>query len=251
MRHRLIRAFAINFKLPLILIAVFLISGFSSAGKPEFIKAKVIARIKIPKWYHEGLYSDGKNIWVNNGRNGKTWVIDISNGSVLKELTPPGTFTEAITARDKDTLFVTDWDSKKIYSARIIDSNIAAESEVSVAPAHPAGAVWTGQNLFLVTWTRSLTGTKFHIIKMDEKFNIISSASIKNIDEPAHLAWDGKNLWVSCWYKRRIYKMDADNLSILGYFRSPVNKTTGITWDGKYFWITGTNSDLYKMEVQN
>lgn len=251
MKRRFQAVFVTNFKILFGLIAVFLLCGFSSAGKPEVIKVKVIAKIEIPKWYHEGLYFDGKDIWVNNGKNGKTWVIDTSNGSVIKEIDPAGTFTEAMTAKDMDTLFVTDWDFKKIYTTRITDAEMSAESEVSVAPAHPTGIAWNGENLFVITWTRGLGGTKFNMLKMDDKFNIISSTPIKNIAEPAHLAWDGKNLWVSCWYSRRVYKLDADDFKILGYFRSPVKKTTGIAWDGKYLWLTGTYSNLYKMEIQH
>jgi sugar lactone lactonase YvrE len=65
------------------------------------------------------------------------------------------------------------------------------------------------------------------------------------------MAWDGKNIWVSSWYDGRIYKMDPDTMDILGYITSPVKKTTGIAFEGAFLWVTGTYSDLYKMELQN
>ncbi len=234
-----------------IIIAIFLLCGFSYSPKYKLIPAKVLTKVTIPKGYHEGLYFDGKNIWVNNGQKGKTWVIDTSSGKVTGEIDPAGTFTEAITSKGKDKYFVTDWDLKKIYTARIENKNMLAENEASLAPAHPTGAIWDGKNLFVITWTRSLAGTKYRLLKMDEKFNILKSDRIKKIHEPSQLAWDGKFLWISSWYNGRIYKVDAQTLEILGYFRSPVKKTTGIAWDGKYFWVTGTYGDLYKMEVQN
>lgn len=238
-------------KVSILATLVFVLYGFSDSKEFESIPAKVLEKISIPKWYHEGLYFDGTNIWVNNGQKGKTWVIDTSDGSIIRQIEPVGTFTESVTSRDKGVYFVTDWDTKKIYSARITDNRMIAETETSVAPAHPTGIAWTGANLFVITWTRTLTGTKFHLLKMDEKFNILSKSRIKNIAEPAHMAWDGKNLWIACWFSKQIYKLDAEAAKFLGYFRSPATRTTGIAWDGNYFWVTGTYSDLYKVEINN
>jgi hypothetical protein len=147
--------------------------------------------------------------------------------------------------------FVTDWDAKKVYISKIENNNMYALSEMSVEPAHPAGAAWNGSNLFVVTWTRSLAGTRFHLLKMDTDMNILSTAEIARILEPAHLAWDGKYMWISCWYSKRIYKVDIEKLEMLGYLKSPAEKTTGIAWAGKYLWVTGTHDNLYKMELQN
>ena len=230
---------------------VFGLSGFTMSKDYGEIKSKVVAKIKIPKWYHEGLYSAGKYIWVNNGEKGDTWVIDTDTGKVTRKIKPAGSFTEAITPKNEDTFFVTDWDAKKVYISNIEGDNMYALSERSVEPAHPAGAVWNGSNLFVVTWTRSLTGTKFHLLKMDAGMNILSTVEIVNITEPAHLAWDGKYMWISCWYSKRIYKIDIDKLEILGYLKSPAAKTTGIACTGKYLWVTGTYDNLYKMEFQN
>lgn len=211
----------------------------------------ISSRLEIPKGYHEGLYLEDGRIWVSNGRDGKTWVLDASNGSVLEEISPAGTFTEAITSKSEGVYIVSDWDLKEIYTARLKDGRMIPEKEISTAPAHPAGALWNGSNLFVLTWLRTLTGTKFHLLKMDSEFNILKKDAITNIQEPSQLAWDGNNLWISSWYNRRIYKIDADTLEILGYIRSPVKKTTGIAWDEKYLWVTGTFDDLYKLELQN
>lgn len=215
------------------------------------IKAKAITKIKIPKWYHEGLYLDGKDLWVNNGKMGDTWVVDTQTGKIIRKIKPVSTFTEGVAQKDKDTFFATDWDTKKVYISKLEGDNMCALSEKSVEPAHPAGVAWNGSNLFVVTWTRSMAGTRFHLIKMDADMNILSAAEIIKILEPAHLAWDGKYMWISCWYSRRIYKVDVENLEILGYLKSPAAKTTGIAWDGKYLWVTGTHDGLYKMELKN
>lgn len=235
----------------LIIIALSVLCIGLSPEKPKLIKTKVVNKVQIPTWYHEGLYFDGKDIWVSNGLKGKIWVVDTEKGKVKREIYPVGAFTEAITSAEKDVYIVSDWDSKKIYSARIDNDVMRAEKELTVEPAHPAGAAWNGKNLFLITWTRSLSGTKFRLLTMDGKFNILKSHDITEIQEPSQLAWDGKNLWVSSWYDNRVFKIDPDTLDVVGYFKSPVKKTTGIAWDGKHFWVTGTYSDLYKVELQN
>jgi len=221
------------------------------ARRDKLIAAKVTVRIEIPTWYHEGLYFDGKNIWVANGIKGKIWVVDLAAGKVIREINPAGTFTEAMTSTEKYPYILTDWDIKKIYTARLEDNIMSVEKEVSLEPAHPTGTVWNGKNLFVLSWTRSLTGTKFHLLKMDSDFNILKSYKIDKIQEPCQMAWDGRNLWVSSWFENRIYKIDVDTLDVLGYFKSPVKNTTGVAWDGAHLWVTGTYSDLYKIELQN
>jgi hypothetical protein len=69
------------------------------------------------------------------------------------------------------------------------------------------------------------------------------------MQEPCQLAWDGKYLWMSSWYDRRVYKVDVERMEAIGYFCSPVERTTGIAWDGKYLWLTATHGDLYKIEI--
>ena len=122
------------------------------------------------------------------------------------------------------------------------------ESSVSLAPAHPAGVIYNGSRLFVITWTHGM-GTKYDIIEMDEKMRTINTLVIKRIEEPAHMAWDGKNLWVTSWYSRMVYKVDIDTWEILGFFDSPVSQATGIVWDGKCLWLTGTRGALYQLEM--
>jgi sugar lactone lactonase YvrE len=222
-----------------------------AVAKDEEIPAKVITVKEIPTWYHEGLHFDGRNIWVANGLKGKIWIVDPESGKVLRDLVPPGTFTEAVTSGGKDLYVLTDWDAEKIYTARAEGGRMRIEKEVPLKNTHPAGIVSNGRNFFVITWTRSLAGTKFDVLKLDSGFNVIKSYRINDIQEPSQIAWDGRNLWISSWYDRRIYRMDPDTMGITGYIKSPVKKTTGIAWDGKTLWVTGTYSDLYKMELQN
>ena len=237
-------------KFATVITFVFLLCGFSSK-ESTLIQSKVVAKVGLPTWYHEGLSFDGKNIWVSNGLKGKAWVVDPDSGKIIREIDPAGTFTEAIISKEKDLYIVTDWDARKLYTARIENNAMFAQIEVSLEPAHPTGVVWSGKDLFLITWTRSLAGTKFALLKMNEKFNILKRNDINRIQEPCQITWDGKHLWISSWYDNRVYKIDADTLDVLGYFKPPVKKTTGITWDGNYLWVTGTYADLYKIELQN
>lgn len=215
----------------------------------KIMSVKVLGSVELPKWYHEGLFFDGKNIWVANGKNGKIWIVDPASGAFAPSIEPISVFTEAVTKISDDLFFVTDWEEGKLYEARIENNKMDVLAWASLKPAHPAGAVWTGDRLFMITWTRGLTGTKFELLDLTRDMKISGRISIKNIQEPTQLAWDGNNLWISSWYDPLVYKVDVKTWEILGVFRSPVNRTTGIAWDGKYMWLTGTYSDLYKLEI--
>lgn len=241
----------------LAILIIFPAFGFSSpvsdtlkkSKSYKIISVKVLGTIELPKWYHEGLSFDGRNIWVSNGKNGRIWLVDPDTGEFGPSIEPISVFTEAVTNISGDLFFVTDWEEKKLYEARIENSRMNILSWASLRPAHPAGAVWNGDRLFVITWTRSLTGTKFDLLDLTRQMKISGKISIKNIQEPAHLAWDGKNLWITSWYDPLVYKVDVDTWEIVGAFRSPIERTTGIVWDGECFWLTGTYSDLYKLEV--
>ena len=79
------------------------------------LDAKVIKKIEIPKGYHEGLFLEGKNIWVANGQDIATWVIDLNTGDMIKEIKAVGPFTEGIISAGEGKYWVTDWDDEKLY----------------------------------------------------------------------------------------------------------------------------------------
>ncbi|MCX5686579.1 MAG: YbhB/YbcL family Raf kinase inhibitor-like protein [Candidatus Omnitrophica bacterium] len=215
----------------------------------EKIEVKVIKTIPLPRWYHEGLFYDGNNIWVCNGQKGKIWVVDPVKGSVVSEITPVAAFTEGIARSADGRYFVTDWVEKKLYRVKIDNGKMAPQSDISFEPAHPAGVAFAGKRLFVITWQRGL-GTKFNILEVDDAMFIVEKIRINDIQEPCQMAWDGHNLWITSWFYRCVYKVDMDRLKIVGQFSSPVAKATGIAWDGKYLWMTGTYADLYQLEVQ-
>ena len=244
----------------LVLVVSFLVLGPSlifSSTQPEALKrspsykaiaVKILETIRLPKYYHEGLFCDGNAIWVSNGENGKIWVVDRASGKAISDIVPIAHFTEAVSRISDNRFFVTDWDEEKIYNASLDKKRFNPETWVSVKPAHPAGVMWNNNRLYVITWTRGM-GTRFDLLELDGGMKLLKTIAIKNIQEPAHLAWDGKNLWITSWYDPLVYKVDVNKWEILGAFRSPVSKTTGIAWDGKYLWLTGTYSDLYKVEV--
>lgn len=213
------------------------------------IPVKVVKRVKLPKSYHEGLFYEDGRIWVVNGKGGDIWKIDPETGSIVASFKPIGTFAEDIVPAGDGTYWYTDWDTKKLYRVKMSDSGMRSEYDITLDPSHPTGAAWTGEKLYLITWTRSVTGTKYHLLQLNKNEKMFRKMQIKRIHEPAHLAWDGKNLWITSWFSQIVYKVDVTNFKVVGSFRSPAPETTGITWDGKYFWITGTNADLYQVQV--
>lgn len=218
------------------------------AKEYKAIPVKVTKRIHIPKWYHEGLFFDGKNIWVANGKNGKIWVVEPESGKTIGTIDPVGEFTEAVTGGPGERLFVTDWDDKVLYKVHIEGSRMVKESEIPLGPAYPAGVVWNGTHFFVIVWERGIW-TKFYILKLDGDGKVIDKIQIKGIQEPAHAAWDGTHLWITSWYSKMVYKIDMSSYEIVGAFPAPVSKATGIAWDGRCFWVTGTDGDLYQLEV--
>ncbi len=244
----------------IIFAAIFVLSGISSAcshqntetlkksATYETIQVKVVKTIPLPKGWHEGLCLNERYLWVINGEGGKIWAVDKESGEVSSTITPVAGFTESVSKTPDGRFLIPDWDEKRLYKASLDKERLVPESWVSVSPSHPAGAVWTGDRLFMITWMRGM-GTKFDLLELGEKMNLLSAVSIQAIEEPAQLAWDGEYLWISSWYDQLVYKVDTKRWEILGSFRSPVSKATGIAWDGKYLWLTGTYSDLYKMEI--
>ena len=213
------------------------------------IPVKVVKKISLPKGYHEGLFYNDSEIWVSNGKGGNTWIMDVSTGDMKGEIESIGSFTEGIARADNGTFWVTEWEDKKLLRVKIKDNKMALEYDISLDPAHPAGLVWTGKNLYVITWTRGLSGTKYHLMQLGDGERMFRKMQIKGINEPAHMAWDGKNLWITSWYGGRVYKVDINNFKVMGSFRSPAKDTTGIAWDGERFWITGTYDDLYVVEI--
>ena len=212
-----------------------------------FLRSRVIRKIDLPRGYHEGLFLDGKDIWVANGEGGNIWVVDLETGRVKREITPVAGFTEGVAASNGN-IVATDWYEKKLYRVTIEGDCMVAHESVSFSPAYPAGVAWDGSDLFVIAWTRGF-GTRFELLRMDEGLKVLERMDIQRIQEPAHIAWDGQSLWVTSWYNQRVYRIDKKSWEITGYFRSPVPRTTGIAWDGKRFWLTGTYGDLYQIEL--
>ena len=246
-------------KLTLILLTITSLSAspLAFAEDPDIKKARgfeknipirVIRKIVLPTAYHEGLFYDGRHIWVANGQGGNTWIVDPESGSIVSEIEPVGSFTEGIAEAGENKLWVTDWEDKKLYKVTISKTYMVKESEVSFDPAHLTGIIRAGSDVYMITWERGL-GTKYYLLQIDADGNVLKRMRIKTMHEPAHMAWDGKHIWITSWYDSRVYKLDPKTFTFLAYFKAPIPKATGITWDGKHLWITGTYQQLYQVEV--
>lgn len=213
------------------------------------IPVEVLKTVLLPRGgYHEGLLFDGENIWVNNGRNINTWVIDPETGDMVREIIPPGTFTEGITRADDHRYWVTDWDERKLYRVTIEQDKMISDLEVSMAPARPTGVVWTGEDLYVMTWTGTVQ-KRYHLLRLDPEGRVLERMRMRGMPEPSQLTWDSKHLWITSWENQRVYKVDPAARRVLGHFISPAKRSTGIVWDGEHFWITGTYDRLYKINV--
>jgi len=212
------------------------------------VKIRIVETVKLPAGYHEGIFMKDGRMLVNNGEGGMTWIVDTGTGDVTGEITPVATFTEGMTIDKNGRYWVTDWDTKKLYRVHLDDHRMVPELEVSLAPAHPTGVIWNGNMLYVLTWTRGI-GTDYHLLEIDLDGRIHKKIKVRRIHEPSQLAWDGDFLWVSSWYSQRIYRIDIEKMGVTGHIKSPVDDTTGILWDNGYLWVTGTKSDLYKVEL--
>jgi len=213
------------------------------------IPIQIVKKIVLPKGYHEGISFYKDRVWVSNGKGQNTWVINPETGDVESEIKSAGKFTEAI-ARAADGLYwITDWEDRTIYRAKLFEDQMEIKSSIPIQDARPAGIVRADGAMYAITWDRGL-GTKYYLLKFDKEGNISARITIKRIHEPAHLAWDGNALWITSWYSGIVYKINIDSLEVEGSFKSPAGETTGIAWDGEHFWITGTNADLYKVKIE-
>ncbi len=246
-------------KLTLMLLtaASLAITPFAHAKEPAITKGRgfkknmpirVIRKIVLPTAYHEDLFYDGEYIWVANGQGGDTWIVDPESGSIVSRIEPVGSFTEGITEAGDKKLWVTDWEDKKLYRVTIDKTFMVKDHEVSFDPSYLTGIVRAGEDVYMITWERGL-GTKYYLLRIDSGGNVLEKTRIKVMHEPAHMAWDGKHIWITSWYDSRVYKLDPETFTFLGYFKAPIPKATGITWDGKYLWVTGTYQQLYQVEV--
>ncbi|MFH1837226.1 MAG: hypothetical protein ABH862_03830, partial [Candidatus Omnitrophota bacterium] len=204
------------------------------------MKAVVIKKIDLPRGYHEGILLYDDRILVCNGRGLGTYIIDPLDESVTGEIEPFGTFTESLAPAGDDMFWLTDWEEKKIYKVKIEGNKISSYSEMSLAPSHPAGVIRLGEKLYVITWTRSLTGTEYHLVQLNNNGEVLQKRHLRGISEPAHIAWDGEHFWITSWYNQKVFELDINTFEIKRQFKSPAKKTTGIAWDGKHFWITGT-----------
>lgn len=250
-----------NLLIASVILAVFAASAQCEDASPKIKVLKISKTYKanipvnitkvmsLPEGYHEGLFIEGDKLWLANGKEGNVWVIDLPSGRLVKEIESDKTFLETIFFAPDGTLWITDWDSKELCRVKPEGSKLISETQLSLSPSHPAGAVWAGDYLYIITWTRSVVGTKYHILKVDKNFNLTEKTRLSGIEEPSQITWDGKYLWISSWFSRRIYKIDPGSWKLCGYLRTGIDKTTGIYWDGKCFWFTGTKEGLYKAEL--
>lgn len=221
----------------------------SKHDKYEVYDVEVVKKISLPRSYHEGLYFDGKNIWVSNGEGDNTWIVDVETGDIVRDVVPVGSFTEGLAKADNGTYWMTDWDEKKLYRVKIEQGLMSSDYDIDLEPSRPTGVVWTGEKLYVITWTRGF-GTKYHLMELTDDERLKVKMRIRGIHEPSQLAWDGKYLWISSWYNSKVYKVDVNTYKVLGSFNSPAKETTGITWDGEHLWVTGTHADLYKLRFK-
>lgn len=218
-----------------------------SDNQPK-LEIEIIKEIEIPQGYHEGIFISGNDIWVNNGEGGNTWIIDVSTGELKGEIKPIDTFTEGLTIDAFGNYWISDWNAKKLYRAKLESGAFLAENEFSFEPDHPTGVVYAEDNIYLITWTRGM-GTVYYITELGTNGLIKRKSRIAGIFEPSQIAWDGRNLWITSWYSARVYKVDRESFEVLCYFVSPVSDTTGIAFQGEYCWLTGTKSNLFEIRI--
>jgi glutamine cyclotransferase len=211
------------------------------------IPSKKIKQIKLPKGYHEGLCLKENSMYINNGENKNTWLVDLESGKIIYEIKPVGTFSEGISYYKDNEYFFTDWDTKKLYLVHIKKNHMITEREFPLG-SYPAGVVVAGKHIYVIIWMAGIK-IEYYLLKMDLNVEIIQKFKIEDIPEPSQIAWDGKNLWVSSWLEKRVYRIDEKKMEITGYFNSEIEKTTGLAFDKGRFWVTGTSEDLYLIEL--
>ncbi|MDD4202769.1 MAG: hypothetical protein PHQ52_04825 [Candidatus Omnitrophica bacterium] len=213
------------------------------------ISVKRERKIELPSsGWHEGLYIDDDQIWVNNGKGFNTDVLDIRTGKQTGQIIVPGTFMEGISKLPNGKYIWSDWYDRAFFFGELIDRELVIKARISVGDLFPAGIIAADDDIFVIGWERALD-TKYYLLKFDKKGMLIEKTGIKDIQEPSQLAWDGKYLWISSWNSEKVYKVDISDYSLKGFFKTNIDRTTGIVWDGNGFWVTGTTEDIYVFKI--
>lgn len=151
---------------------------------------------------------------------------------VIGSFAAPGRETQGL-AWDGTHLRAAD-NSNEVFK---VDISGKTESSCPSPSPTPQGLTWDGTSFWIFTTNQ---GDIYQFL-IDESgampgADIISQFRAPNLTVGGNnngLAWDGANLWYSCYYK--LYKLDTAG-SVLGTLTFP-NEIAGLAWDGEWLWV--------------
>jgi DNA-binding beta-propeller fold protein YncE len=180
-----------------------------------------------------GLAFDGENIWVANYNGSSVSVLRASDGAPVGTY-PVGISPEAL-AYDGDSMWVVDRDSDKAFILRARDGTVLGFRDTGPGPTdivYDGTRIWTANSFDSTLSSEALangvsptTGT------------VLVSAN------PERLAFDGRNVWVTCYASGTIMVIDATGSFNQVFPPISVPPPLDIAFDGARMWVTNLITD--------
>lgn len=188
-----------------------------------------------------GENSDGTNSFKSFVSEKKENSINLRNDIVKRQIPSPVRLVMDITY-DGENLWVAGWQEKYVYKISPIDGSIIDTIPIN-GNSTPRGMTFIGNNLYIID-SENRTISKVDTSNGDTIYTFEAPCSSTDND-PAGLAWDGKNLWQTENFGKDIfyiYKMDT-----LGNVLSKLPQNggaSGLTFAYNSLWKTDNSADI-------
>ncbi len=187
-----------------------------------------------------GLAWDGSHLWMSSYMaNGGIYMLEPSDGSVLKMCTPPTAQYGGYGGLAFDGTYLWQADS---YGGGIYKLNTADCSVVSTIPSpdmYLNDLAWDGNYL----WVCGYTSGKLYKLEPSDG-SIVAEFDIQG----EGLTYDGTYLWLS--QGSRILKINPLNGRVISSMQTPFSRPESLAWDGEYLWVASFDEAMiYRIDV--
>jgi len=162
-----------------------------------------------------------------------------TTGDIVKQFSTPADCPTGLTF-DGKSLWLADRKSDMLYQ---IDTEDGRVIKTLQAPGYQVeGLTMQGDYLWALDIEQRAA------FKLNTKSGIAEKTIYLPLRAPQGLAWDGKYLWAADYKKKdKLYRISAEDGSVIEEIPSPSNDPHGLTFDGKYLWVSDRTDDMIYM----
>ena len=192
-----------------------------------------------------GIAWDGQNLWIVENKLGKRSL----SGKLISSFASPAIWGWGL-AWDEKSLWMSDHSASKILQ---VGTNGREISSFSTPCLIPMGIEFDGENLW---FSCEMGEGKLYYANRTGKI----LKTLRGMPEAHGLAWDGRFLWLANNGADKIFKVDSTDGKILGWIRTPGDRTFDCAWvtegSGRYLWCADWTDEtdpemakIFKMKV--